>query len=135
MHANLTVLNWIVGSAFAVIAVAALPAKADSRKWVAVENLRRYTCPSEECGVVGRFFFRETVRVFEAANGWSRVSTYKTAGCYDGTSLYVETGPSGCSAENGIADGEFAEWVKTKFLASEPPVEPMKRAPDQIGEG
>jgi hypothetical protein len=126
--------TFILGAVAAIIASIS-PASADSRKWVAVDDLRRYTCPSVKCGVVGRFFFRETLQIFEAADGWSRISNYKTAGCFDGKSLYVETGPSDCSAENGVANGKFAEWVKSKFLVSEPPIEPMKRGPEDIGEG
>ena len=131
MHAH---SNAIFGATVAIIA-ATSPTAADSRKWVAVDDLRRYTCPSDECGIVGRFYFRESLPVFETSNGWSRVSTYKTAGCFDGESLFVETGPSGCSAENGITDGEFSEWVKSKFLVSQPPNEPMERSSEDLAEG
>jgi hypothetical protein len=108
---------------------------ADSRKWVVVDGLKRFTCPSAECGVVGRFFYRETVPVFETEDGWSRVSGKKSAACYDGASIFVESGPDECTAENGITSGEFAEWVRSKYLADSEPLKPLKRAAGLPGEG
>lgn len=98
-----------------------LPAGAEERMWVAIDDLQRRTCPSTECGVVGRFFFQESVIVFEKEDEWSRVSRYHSAGCYEGVSAFVEEGNPECSADNGIRGGEFAEWVQSKFLAAEPP--------------
>lgn len=99
--------------------VVAVPTLADMRKWVAIEDLKRYTCPSTKCGVVGRFFFGESLLVFETRDGWSRVTHYKSAACFDGKSIFVEAGPDTCSQENGIVQGEFAEWVQSEFLAQE----------------
>lgn len=100
-------------------------ARADMRMWVAIDDLKRHTCPSEECGVTGRFFFRESLLVQETQDGWSRVTHYRSAGCYEGKSAYVESGPDECSADNGIVQGEYAEWVKSEFLAEERPKEPL----------
>lgn len=108
---------------------------ADSRKWVVITDLKRHSCPSAECGVVGRFFFRETVPVYETDDGWSRVSREKSAACYDGASIYVESGPDKCTAENGIISGEFFEWVRSKYLADSEPLKPVKRASELPGEG
>lgn len=101
------------------------PASAETRMWIKNEGGMRRTCPSMECGAVGRFFPGESVLVYESADGWSRVSTYYSAGCFDGRSAYVESGPSGCEARNGIKDGEFAEWTLSEQLS---PV-----APDRSG--
>lgn len=102
-----------------------LPAVADMRMWVAVGDLKRRTCPSTDCGIVGKFFFQESLFVYETENGWSRVSASKPAGCYAGKAAYVETGRSDCSRENGIIQGEFSEWVQSKFLADEKPDAPL----------
>ena len=111
-------LRWSI--AFAAIAGALLvPAAAQERMVINVDDVQRRTCPSVECGVVGRFFFGESVPVFETLNGWSRVSGYYSAGCNDGRSAFVERGPSDCTETNGIVRGEFAEWVKSEFLAQE----------------
>lgn len=98
---------------------------ADMRMWVAAEGPERHTCPSEACGVTGRFFFRESLYVYETQGAWSRVTHFRSAGCNDGVSAYVETGPNECSAENGIVQGKYAEWIKSEFLAKERPEEPI----------
>lgn len=100
-------------------------AGAEMRKWVAADGLRRHTCPSEDCGVTGRFFFRESLFVYETRGGWSRVTHYRSAGCYNGRSVYVESGSAECSAANGIVHGEYAEWVRSEFLAGQRPDEPL----------
>ena len=94
-------------------------ASAQERMVIHVDDVKRRTCPSMECGVIGRFFFGESVPVYQTMNGWSRVSGYYSAGCHDGRSAFVETGPSACTQANGIAQGEFAEWVRSEFLARE----------------
>ena len=53
---------------------------------------------------------------YETAKGWVRVSPYYTAGCHDGRSAFVQSGPADCTVRNGIKGGEFAEWVKAGFL-------------------
>lgn len=94
------------------------PASAENRMWIKADGGIRRTCPSMKCGMVGRFFPGESVIVYERVDGWSRVSIYYSAGCFDGQSLYVETGPSHCLPENGIRDGEFAEWTLSDKLSS-----------------
>ncbi|MEO3387654.1 hypothetical protein [Mesorhizobium sp. CAU 1741] len=104
-----------VGAALTVSAMTF--AQTDLRMWVKVgEGLRR-TCPSLDCGIVGTFFPGESVVIHESLNGWMRVSDYYSAGCYEGRSSYVESGPNGCTAENGIQDGEFAEWMRAETLS------------------
>jgi len=105
---------------FAAVACGLLaPATAQERMVVQADDAKRRTCPSEQCGIVGRFFSGESVPVYERADGWSRVSRYYTAGCHDGRSSFVEVGHSECTKANGIVQGEFAEWVKSAFLAEE----------------
>jgi hypothetical protein len=104
-----------------VVVAGALPVQvnAQERMVIHVDDVRRRTCPSTECGVVGGFFLGESVPVYETMNGWSRVSGYYSAGRHDGRSAFVETGPVACTEANGIAQGEFAEWVRSEFLARE----------------
>lgn len=97
------------------------PVQAESRMWVSGENAKRRSCPSMECGIVGRLFYRETVIVYETDDVWSRVSGYSTAGCYEGESTFVQSGRNDCSEENGISNGKFAEWVRSDFLVSKKP--------------
>ena len=94
------------------------PAIAETRMWIKEEGGIRRTCPSMKCGTVGRFFPGESVLVYESVDGWSRVSIYYSAGCFDGRSAYVEEGPDRCLPENGIKDGEFAEWTLSDTLSS-----------------
>ena len=94
-----------------------VPVKAQERMVVHVDDVYRMTCPSTECGVIGRFYFGESVPVHESLNGWSRVSGYYSAGCHDGRSAFVERGPSACTEANGIVGGEFAEWIRSDSLA------------------
>lgn len=133
MGMHLTRLCAVAG--IAALALSSHPAQADTRKWVAVDQLERFTCPSLECGMVGRFFFRESLPVLETKDGWSRVSFYRTAGCFDGKSLYVEAGRAECVEENGIVNGKYSEWVQSQFLAQEPPAKPMNRPQPQAAGG
>jgi uncharacterized protein YraI len=94
-------------------------ASAQERMVIQADDVQRRTCPSTQCGIVGRFFSGEQVPVYESVNGWSRVSDYYSAACYEGRSIFVEHGPSDCAKANGIVQGEFAEWVKSEFLAEE----------------
>lgn len=106
-----------IAMAILVLAGGIVPAAAQSRMSVTDENNLRRTCPSLDCGAIGRFYPGESVVVHESVDGWSRVSGYYTAGCFEGRSLFVESGPDACTAENGIRDGELAEWIRTEFLA------------------
>lgn len=94
--------------------------------WVGVDDLKRHTCPSSECGIVGRLFFRETVLVYQTADGWSRISGYSTAGCYENEAAFVQSGRGDCSEENGISNGKFAEWVSSEALVAEKPTASAK---------
>ena len=106
--------------AFVAIALGLLaPAGAQERMVIHSDDAKRRTCPSEQCGIIGRFFAGESVLVYESASGWSRVSRYYTAGCHDGRSAFVEVGQNECTKANGIEQGEFAEWVKSDFLAAD----------------
>lgn len=62
----------------------------DNRQWVTSERLNRRTCPSESCGVVGQFFFREGVTIYETRDGWARVTEPYDASCASGRSEYVD---------------------------------------------
>jgi hypothetical protein len=97
----------------------ASPLLAETRMWVNVDDGVRRTCPSMTCGTIGRFFAGESVVVYESADGWSRVSRYYSAGCHGGRSSFVDAGPSECTPQNGIRDGEFAEWIRSNALAAE----------------
>ena len=96
--------------------------------WVTSDRLNRRTCPSTDCGVVGQFFFREGTDVFEERDGWARVSRYYDAFCVNGRSEYVDSGDSRCDPENGIVDGNFAEWVATDFISANRPSDPAADA-------
>ena len=109
----------LVFAAVACGLLAPAPAAAEERMVIHSDDAKRRTCPSEQCGVIGRFFSGESVVVYESADGWSRVSRYYTAGCHEGRSAFVEIGHNECTKANGIEQGEFAEWVKTDFLAAE----------------
>lgn len=111
--------------ALALNVFSALPSSAQTRMWVGADDLRRHSCPSIDCGIVGRLFFRESVIVYQTRDGWSRISGYSAAGCHDGKAAFVQSGRSDCSKENGIANGEFAEWVDSKGLATEKPDRPQ----------
>jgi hypothetical protein len=96
----------------------------DARLWVTSERLRRRTCPSESCGVVGRLFFREGVTVHEERDDWARITQSYDASCAGGRSAYVDTGNAACDEANGIADGQFAEWVSMEYLSEIRPPDP-----------
>jgi hypothetical protein len=96
--------------------------------WVSAERLTRHTCPNEACGVVGRLFFREAVDVAEQNGGWARVSRYYSAACENGRSTYVDEGRDSCSVQNGIVDGNFAEWVSSDDLTAVRPDDPAENA-------
>lgn len=108
--------------------VAASAAYADVQMWVTSDRANRRTCPSTECGVVGKLFFRESATVLETRSGWGRVSKYYNASCFGGRSQYVDSGRADCSPENGIVDGIFAEWVKLDLLSKSRPDDPGKDA-------
>lgn len=100
----------------------------DNRQWVTSERLNRRTCPSESCEVVGQFFFREGVTIYETRDGWARVTEPYDASCASGRSEYVDSGNSACEPSNGITDGQFAEWVSAEFLSETRPPDPAAGA-------
>src|SRR5690606_14712275 len=95
--------RWLAATAIASSLLAA--AAAEERMVIHSDEAKRRTCPSERCGVIGRFFSGESVMVYESADGWSRVSRYYTAGCHDGRSAFVELGQNECTKDNGIEQG------------------------------
>lgn len=107
-----------------VAATTVTSAAAETQMWVAVDGANRRTCPSTECGAVGKLFFREAATVYEIRSGWGRVSRYYDASCIGGRSQYVDAGPSDCASENGIVDGQLAEWIRLDLLAKARPADP-----------
>lgn len=103
-------------------------AENDGKLWVTEQYADRHTCPSEDCGVVGRLFFREAAEPMEEKDGWVRVSKYYDASCVSGRSEYVDEGASECRESNGIVDGQFAEWIKKTKLSEERPADPAHTA-------
>ena len=104
------------------------PASTEKALWVTSDRLNRRSCPNEKCGSVGQLFFRESATVYEEKNGWARITKYYDANCQSGKSLYVDSGNAKCTKENGITDGQFAEWVSTAHLSATQPPDPAANA-------
>ncbi|MCB1390986.1 MAG: hypothetical protein KDK12_17865 [Rhodobacteraceae bacterium] len=98
------------------------------RLWVTAERLHRRTCPSTDCGSVGRLYFREAVTAREVRDGWVRITGRYDAQCRGGRSALVDSGTVDCSAANGIEGGRLAEWVSAEFLAPTRPPDPAATA-------
>lgn len=96
--------------------------------WATAERVQRRTCASEQCGIVGQLFFRESAHVYETKDGWARVTEPYSASCMDGVSEHVDRGNQACTAANGIVDGEFAEWVSANQLSATRPPDPADTA-------
>ena len=77
---------------------------------------------------VGQLFFREGVTPFEEQGGWVRISEQYSASCEGGISEYVDEGNSACTEENGIVNGNFAEWVEKSYLSQTRPADPAETA-------
>lgn len=107
-----------------VATVTSTAVAAETQMWVTVDRANRRTCPSTECGTVGRLYYRESAKVQEIRNGWGRISKYYNASCVDGRSEFVDDGRAGCTRQNGIVDGQFAEWTKMDLLSETPPADP-----------
>ena len=90
---------------------------ADGRRWVTVDYLNRWTCPSIDCGIVGQLFFREGVNVLERQGEWARISKRYDAACRNGRSTYVDKGNPSCTATNGIVQGMMAEWISLQHVS------------------
>ncbi|WP_417419106.1 hypothetical protein [Hoeflea sp.] len=110
-------------SAAAAVAIS-VPAMAQTQMWTSVDLANRRTCPSTECGSVGTLFYRESAKVFETRNGWSRVSQYYDAACSGGRSAYVDAGRADCTPANGVEGWQFAEWVRSDLLTAKRPADP-----------
>jgi hypothetical protein len=96
--------------------------------WVTSDRLNRRTCPSTDCGVVGVLMFRERAGVFESRDGWARVTKYYNAACENGKSRFVDSGNSSCTPDNGVNNGQFAEWVSMSLLSKTRPPDPSAGA-------
>lgn len=103
-------------------------ASSSTQAWVTTERLSRYTCPSNSCGVVGTFDFRQGVSILETKNGWARISEVQNAGCVYGISEYVKHGNKRCDSNNGIESNKFSEWVVAKNLSKTRPEDPALKA-------
>jgi hypothetical protein len=137
----MTIVRSIFAAAITLALAACSPAPTDGqrpqestvessngRHWVTAQYLDRHTCPSDRCGVVGRLSFREAATPIERRDGWVRISRVYDASCRNGRSQYVDEGNADCSADNGIVDGQFAEWVREDSLAAERPADPAETA-------
>lgn len=102
--------------------------KPDADYWVTSDTIDQRTCPSIECGVVGRLRFRAKASVFEVKDGWARVSRYYGVSCENGVCPFVDEGNAACTADNGFVDGKFAEWVPLEHLSQERPADPAAGA-------
>jgi len=110
---------------------AAAPARASEaleQRWVTAERLNRRTCPSTDCGVVGKLFHREAVRVHEERDGWVRVTRPYGAMCVNGKIGIVDTGEAACTEANGVEAGMMAEWVSAAYLSAARPGDPAAGA-------
>lgn len=99
-----------------------------TRYWVQSERADRRTCPSNECGLVGQLFFREAAEVYERQGDWARVTEPYSASCSGGRSDYVDEGNANCDPDNGIVDGQFAEWTLFENLSETRPADPAETA-------
>lgn len=98
------------------------------KAWVATARLPRHTCPSSKCGMVGKLYYREAVRVIVHKAGWARITELYDASCVNGSSEYVDSGNDRCDSRNGIVDGKFAEWVLSSSLSATRPADPEASA-------
>jgi hypothetical protein len=92
--------------------------------WANEDRVARRTCPSANCGVVGDLFFREKVTVFEKKNNWIRSTKPYPAFCENGIAKFVKRGNQSCTEENGIINGNHAEWVYIGSLSNTEPIDP-----------
>ena len=86
-------------------------------RYVSADQLSVRSCPSTSCGRISWLLSGQKVTVSETKDGWARISKYYNASCKGGVSDYVDSGNAACSRENGIVDGQFAEWVSLVYLA------------------
>jgi len=100
----------------------------EEKMWVTSQYLDRHTCPSKDCGVVGRLMFREGTNVFETQGEWVRITENYNAMCVGGVSEFVDSGNAQCVPQNGITDEQFAEWVLASSLSKDRPADPAETA-------
>ena len=86
-------------------------------RYVSADQLSVRSCPSTSCGRISWLLSGQKVTVAETRNGWARISKYYDASCKGGVSEYVDSGNASCSKENGVSDGQLAEWVSLEYLA------------------
>ncbi|MFG6599948.1 MULTISPECIES: SH3 domain-containing protein [unclassified Sulfitobacter] len=88
--------------------------------YVSADQLSVRSCASTSCGRISWLLSGQKVTVVETRNGWARISKYYDAACKAGKSEYVDSGNSACSEENGISNGQLAEWVSLDYLKANP---------------
>lgn len=93
----------------------------NTRRWVAPERLNLRSCPSSDCGVVGRLNRGAVVKLHETRGEWARISAYYDAQCVEGASLAVISGDWRCVGANGVFSGRLADWVSMRHLSSSDP--------------
>jgi hypothetical protein len=98
------------------------------RMFVVADRLTRRTCPSTTCGTLGELLYRQSVEVHEEQQGWARITKLYNASCINGISEYVDRGNARCDRNNGIIDGNVAEWVSLRFLSTDQPADPAETA-------
>lgn len=103
-------------------------ANTERKAWVTSERLNRHSCPSQKCGVVGQVFYREAVFPLETIEGWTRITKNYDGACSGGRSQYVDVGEKACTPANGFKNGQFAEWVESKYLSQTRPADPAADA-------
>jgi hypothetical protein len=94
---------------------------ATSTMWVVAERLSIRTCAADSCGIMSGLISGSRVSVYEVVNGWARISGYSTASCENGVSFMIDDGNGDCSEQNGIIDGNVAQWVSMQFLSKKKP--------------
>ncbi|QFT75999.1 hypothetical protein [Erythrobacter sp. THAF29] len=98
------------------------------KMWVTSQYTDRHTCASETCGVVGRLSFREGATILETEGDWARITQPYDASCVNRISEYVDEGNANCTADNGIDEGRFAEWVSLADMSPTRPADPAESA-------
>ena len=96
--------------------------------FVNVERVQRRTCPNITCGDVGWIAEPQVVEALEQRDGWVRITKSYDALCKNSVSEYIDGGKDTCTADNGIRDGRFAEWVPMSALIKERPADPAATA-------
>ena len=96
--------------------------------WVSTDVLKRHSCPSNRCGVLGEIYYRSKATVLERREGWGRITRYYDAFCEAGKSRYFKGGTADCLETNGVKNSQVAEWIELKHLAAVRPADPAAAA-------